>query len=124
MRIAVALGGPRRQAMLLYLFQRERISLNGGCGAVIALAKPIHAGSDNFRDQSPGRIMVAKLIDETLLVSLGSAINVPETAVQLRQRRHALGDDNGHVVVAGGIVDDASQRFFLDLDFDVAVALA
>ena len=109
---------------ILYLLFRERMARDGGHLAVMALAKFMHSPFESLRNQNSGRIVIAELVDEIFFASLGSAINVSETIVHLGQRRHALGNDNRHVIVAGGIPENASQRSFLDMDFDVDIALA
>ena len=68
--------------------------------------------------------MVAELIDETILAGPGSALDVQEAAVDLRERWHALADDNRDVIFAGRLIDDAGQRLLLGPYFNVVVAIA
>ena len=105
--IAVALGRPRRQSILLDLLQGESDALNDRKRTVVPFAKFREPRLDALGDQTAGRIVVAELIQIASLPSPGGVIDVREAAIDLRKRRHALADDDGHIVVAGLIPDDA-----------------
>lgn len=88
------------------------------------LAELIEAGFDRLGNQTSGRIVIAELIDETILAGLRGPINAAEGTIDLSERRHSLGHNDRNIVVARRFPDDTGECFLLRPNFDVIVALS
>jgi hypothetical protein len=63
--------------------------------------------------------MIAKLIQIRSFACLCRCTDVFKGTVQLRQRWHAFGYNDGHVVIGRLAPDDTTQRLFLGPEFNV-----
>src|SRR5262249_22658165 len=124
MAVAFALGRPRRQSILLNLLLGERDSLDDGIRTIVLVAELDQTGLDRLGDQTARRVMIAELINETVLARLGGAPDTAKATVHLGKRRHALADDDRDVILTGDIPDDPGQRLLLRPYFNVIATIA